>query len=645
MSGHESRLDELLSLCERLDAEGKEVRADDVCDDAALLPELESRLEALRRFRALAEVSKTTTAPPLPVGETMPAPGRADNTPWPEGGPPAPDLAFLRPPESPGEMGRLGTFRVLGVLGRGGMGIVLHGQDPALGRDVAIKAMKPELAAFPEPRRRFQQEAQAAARIDHAHVAPIYQVDEARGVPYIVMPLLRGQTLSARLLELREKSARLSPLEAVRCARQMAEGLAAAHEKGIIHRDVKPANVWLKAPDGTAVLLDFGLARACECQQELTQVGAVVGTPSFMAPEQAAGEAVDARADLFSLGCVLYEMLTGERAFGGTCIMTILVKLAAHTPPAVAERVPGLPAELSELVGRLLAHAPEQRPPSAEDAACRLRRIEEVMANPAIASLPTLLTTEAAPPRRSSWLAWAIGAVALLLVGVVVAAASWRAGVPVDKGDQNTLAPLNGDMKALVWSSRARGAELGVSPIAVPVQSGDMVRVDVAFDHPAHVYIIWVDSSGGLIPLYPWNKGDDLITTAAGEVQSEAVQSAGTPHTITMGWRCDDNAGLETILALARRTPLPPGDSVAGLIGKLPANRYVSPTENTYQTFRDGKLIHERPKNWVSGPRGIKGKAATELEDAVLLAVKRLSPHFELIQAVRFAHVKREEGP
>jgi serine/threonine protein kinase len=539
---------------------------------------------------------------------------------------------------------------VLGVLGRGGMGIVLHAHDASLGRDVAIKAMKLELAAFPEARRRFQQEAQAAANIDHNHIVRIYEVGETRGVPFLVMPLLRGQTLDARLKELREQSSRMPPLEAVRCARQMAEGLAAAHERGIIHRDVKPANVWLKAPDASVVLLDFGLARVHEGQHELTQVGNVMGTPSFMAPEQAAGERVDARADLFSLGCVLYEMLTGERAFSGTTVMTVLSKLFSHTPPPVIERLPEVPPELSDLVRQLLARSPDQRPASAEETARRLRRIEEAMLGLDTISLPSTppvsLPPPVPPPPPSSWLGWALSAVAVLLIGLVaLGAACWRGGTPTDKGDEQTPGPLNGKMTAKAWSRERHliGVELGVDPRAVPVQAKDGVRVDVTFDQPAHVYIVWVDSNGGLIPLYPWNKGDKLNTRALGEVESEAVEAAGTPGTTTQGWECDDNAGLETILVLAHRTPLPAGVSVGELIGKLPHNHFVAPTENTYQTFRDGKLVHERPKNWAHGPRGIKGKAAVELEDALLLAVKRLSPHFELIQAVRFAHVKREE--
>src|SRR5262249_41245840 len=146
---------------------------------------------------------------------------------------------------------------------------------------------------------------------------------------------------------------------------------------------------------------------------------------------------------------------------------------------------------------------------------------------------------------------WALGAVAVLLIGLLaVGAACWRGGTPSENGDEQKPGPLplNGKMTAKVWSAKANGEELGVNPDAVPVLEGDKVRVDATFNQPAHVYIVWVDSTGGLIPLYPWNKGDDVNTRALGEVESEAVEAAGTPGTITRGWPCDDNAGLETIL-------------------------------------------------------------------------------------------------
>src|SRR5262249_37225718 len=156
-------------------------------------------------------------------------------------------------------------------------------------------------------RQRFLREAQATAAIEHHHIVHIYQVGEDRGVPFLAMPFLKGETLHQRL----KREGRLPLAEAVRIARQMAEGLAAAHEHGLIHRDIKPANVWLETGSGWVKIVDFGLARATADDVNLTKEGTIVGTPAFMAPEQARSGTVDARCDLFSLGAVLYRMCTG----------------------------------------------------------------------------------------------------------------------------------------------------------------------------------------------------------------------------------------------------------------------------------------------------------------------------------------------
>jgi len=175
-------------------------------------------------------------------------------------------LNFLAPAEGPGEIGRLGGYRILKILGSGGMGVVFHAEDPALQRPVAVKAMLPRMAASASARLRFLREGRAAASLHHDHIVPIYQVGEDRGVPFLAMPLLRGESLEDRLK--REGEGALPPAEVCRIGREIAEGLAAAHARGLVHRDVKPANVWLES-DGESVMptsgrvkiLDFGLAR------------------------------------------------------------------------------------------------------------------------------------------------------------------------------------------------------------------------------------------------------------------------------------------------------------------------------------------------------------------------------------------------
>ena len=220
----------------------------------------------------------------------------------------AEEIDFLAAPEQPDEIGRLGGYRVLEVLGVGGMGIVFRAEDPKLERIVALKAMKPAVAARKSDRDRFLREAKATASIEHDNIIPIYQVGEDDGVPFIAMPFLRGESLQTRL----QREKKLDQREALRIGREIAAGLAAAHKRDLIHRDIKPDNIWIEEETGRAKILDFGLVRAATDDAGLTQSGMVVGTPKYMAPEQAAGESVDHRCDLFSLGSVLYRLVSGK---------------------------------------------------------------------------------------------------------------------------------------------------------------------------------------------------------------------------------------------------------------------------------------------------------------------------------------------
>ncbi len=264
---------------------------------------------------------------------------------------------------------RLEYYRPIKVLGQGGMGTVYLAEDTRLGREVAIKTLRPELAINPQAKERFLREARSAAKLEHDHIIPIYSVGEADGTPFLAMPFLKGEPLD----DLIRRTAGLLPVATVvRLAREVASGLGAAHARGLIHRDIKPANIWLEAPTGRVKILDFGLAKAADAGDDadtdtnLTASGAIVGTPAYMAPEQASGHSVDARADLFSLGCVLYELLAGKRAFSGPNTMSILMSLANHTPPAPDKLSSECPAALSRLVMQLLEKDPAKRPASAE---------------------------------------------------------------------------------------------------------------------------------------------------------------------------------------------------------------------------------------------------------------------------------------
>jgi serine/threonine protein kinase len=291
----------------------------------------------------------------------------------PEGQAPAELLQFLAPAQGPDELGRLGPYRILAVLGHGGMGVVYKAEDTQLERLVALKAMLPGLAASSANRQRFLREARAAAKIEHDHIVTIYQVGEDRGVPFLAMPLLQGESLNERL----QREPRLPVGEVLRISRETAAGLAAAHERGLIHRDVKPANLWLEANGGRVKLLDFGLARAAAESGHLTATGAILGTPAYMSPEQASGKAVDGRTDLFSLGCVMYRVSTGDLPFKGTDPISTLMAVAMEQPPAPIQLNPEVPPALSGLVMELLAKNPAERPVSAQDVIRRLRDIEQ----------------------------------------------------------------------------------------------------------------------------------------------------------------------------------------------------------------------------------------------------------------------------
>jgi serine/threonine protein kinase len=292
---------------------------------------------------------------------------------------------FLAPAAGPGEMGRLGPYRVLGVLGAGGMGVVFRAEDPQLRRLVALKVARPALAAGAAARRRLLREARAAAAFTHDHVVPVYQVGEEGGVPFLALPLLAGESLEARL----RREGRLPVADVLRIGREVAAGLAAAHERGLVHRDVKPANLWLEAlpgqGDGSAPawrvkILDFGLAHAIDGDAGLSDSVVVAGTPAYMAPEQARGEALDGRCDLFGLGCVLYRSCTGRVAFGGSNALAVLRAVEVEQPRPPAALNPEVPPGLSDLIGRLLAKRAADRPQGAREVVEALGVLERAWA-------------------------------------------------------------------------------------------------------------------------------------------------------------------------------------------------------------------------------------------------------------------------
>ncbi len=334
----------------------------------------------------------------------------------------APHVArTARAAQTDDELGRLGSYRILRVLGEGGMGIVFEAEDTTLGRHVAIKVLRSAEIDQPQ-RKRFLQEAQIVASLSSDHIVTIHQVGEEAGCMYIVMELLRGETLDARL----RREGSLSLVEALRIARDVADGLSTAHEKQLVHRDIKPANVWLETrhpnePARRIKLLDFGVARPLAVHEHLTMGGQIIGTPAYMSPEQACGMPVDQRSDLFSLGSIMYAMLTGKSPFERSSYLHILKAVVEERPTPLAEIVPGVPEGIAGLIERLLEKDAKARPASARQVADQIRRMEQSFTNTGLIppEFPGTTTTRAARfRRRVGWGVWAgilaIAAAALL---------------------------------------------------------------------------------------------------------------------------------------------------------------------------------------------------------------------------------------
>lgn len=322
---------------------------------------------------------------------------------------------FLAPAEQPGCLGRLGPYRVLKVLGTGGMGIVLEAEETSLGRRVALKVMKKEMAEVVASRERFFREARVTASLEHDNVVTVFQVGEDHTTPWLAMQLLHGESLDDRL----SRGEALELSESLRIGRETALGLAAAHEKGLIHRDIKPSNLWLDSTANDRVkILDFGLARSNDPKDaQITHSGTIIGTPAFMAPEQARGEPADARSDVFSLGCVLYRLVSGQLPFQGRDGIATLLAVTNDDPIPLQELSPNVPVALAELILQMLNKRAEGRPPTAQEVADRLAAIEQGQ-SPILSDEPEANT---APSQSSRWLGRPMAiALAVLLIGLGV---------------------------------------------------------------------------------------------------------------------------------------------------------------------------------------------------------------------------------
>jgi serine/threonine-protein kinase len=409
------------------------------------------------------------------------------------------------------------------------MGVVLKAHDVALNRNVAIKVLLAPLAASGAARRRFLREARAAAAVVHEHVVAVHAVDEARGLPYLVMEYVPGRSLQERI----DRDGPLSLTEVLRIGMQTAAGLAAAHAQGLVHRDVKPANILLENGVERVRLTDFGLARAV-ADAALTQSGVVAGTPQYMAPEQARAEAVDHRADLFSLGSTLYAMCTGHPPFRAESAVAVLRRVSDDTPRPVRELNPDVPEWLAAVIARLHAKDPVRRYQSAAEVADLLGRCLAHVQQPLALPLPqTDLPAAARPRARRRRVLLGACATALLagaaVVAVLLLPRSHRPGHDGASGDETGptksaefVVPAAGEIDQHARELRERSAALDAElhaadrpgwqdPLAARIwqlsQQVSALEREVT-SNPGSLPGYSIDRPGSANPTHP-SKGDD----------------------------------------------------------------------------------------------------------------------------------------
>jgi Tol biopolymer transport system component len=319
---------------------------------------------------------------------------------------------------------RLGPYEIIALLGAGGMGEVYRARDERIGRDVAIKVLPAEFAADPDRLRRFEQEARAAGQLNHPNILALYDVGSHEGSPYLVSELLEGQSLRERL-----EGGPLPPRKVIELASQMCSGLAAAHEKGIVHRDLKPENLFITG-DGHVKILDFGVAKLIHPEVKVdpyvkttasgptTEAGSVLGTAAYMSPEQVRGQTVDHRSDIFSLGVVLYEMLSGAKPFHRDSAVETMNAILKEEPPELTSIDPKVPAGLTRVVQHCLEKLPADRFQSARDLAFALQTLSATSGEVA-AVQPAQVASRSMIRER---LAWSVAAaIAVVAIGALLA--------------------------------------------------------------------------------------------------------------------------------------------------------------------------------------------------------------------------------
>jgi serine/threonine protein kinase len=540
-----------------------------------------------------------------------------------------------------------GRYRILRRLGKGGMGAVYLADDTLLARQVALKVSRFRDEG-PEEELRFRREARAAAALQHDGICPVFDFGVQAAVPFITMAFIEGQSLQ----ELLKEQGKLDPPQAAELIRQAALALGEAHRRGVLHRDLKPANILLRRKseirnpksdvaspaagsdfgfrisDFSPVVVDFGLARRAD-DVTLTQPGATAGTPAYMSPEQIRCEPVTSATDIYSLGVILYQLLTGTVPFPGTSLTELSYQIVHTQPPPPSARCPGLDPHLDAICARAMAKVTVDRHATADDLAAELGAYLEGK------------RAEKWPAQLQPWRwghAVALAAcLALLASGLFfliplltgrespdgdpdLQANSGNRATGVDSrpakqgGQENAdtrktdgngkIGPnqhpdspdrLEGEINVLVYENN-NPARQGVGlhqKEALPLKAGDLVRVEATLNRPAYAYLVWIDSLGNAQPIYPWRPGH-WEDRPAKEKRITVLRLPGEEEY----WPIKETpSGMDTFLLLARETPLDANTKLATLLADLGKQPPIDPRSVVW--FENFSLTQKK-----SGPRG-----------------------------------------
>jgi serine/threonine protein kinase len=617
----DNRVIDLLESWMDREARGEAVDPKELCQHC---PDLIPEVLRLHRFEATIRrmLSSATSLDTVGTAETLPPPSDK----------PKPTVQ---------------GYEINHLLAAGGMGEVYRARQIGLDREVALKVIRPDKLS-PNLRARFQTEARAVAQLDHPNIVHVYEVGEcepAEGgapVPFLALEFVPGGTLEARAGE-----KPLAWVEAARLVWILARAMAHAHARGIVHRDLKPDNVLVGPPseeaslnatiDGVAWrprITDFGLARQEGAGATMTLPGSVLGTPAYMAPEQAEGLAAGPPADVYALGAILYRLLSGHPVFQSASLTELLYQVC-HTPPrSLREQVPDVPPVLEALCLRCLSKKAEDRPTAAE--------LAEQLA-PFTTAGPLTTTVEYPVPRpgglaallRHRRLAIALGLlVCLAIVGGGLL--GWRLlSAPKPVVEPEPVAPLKGYLDAMMTRPKdpiRQGLRMN-DPGARPMRPGDEVRVLIDLNRPAYAYLIWVDTDGKVTPMYPWIDGDwKRRSPEEKAAKFRLPQLNGRWGHWPMG---PGKAGLETMVVLCRDEPLPEEVDVGQMLGEFGRQSLAGQLPGAVAWFENGVTVTDEPQR---APLTKAVEGGNPLERVNREIQRRVKGHFSYTRAITYVN-------